>query len=134
MVFDVSLDRTNNSFMHFQGLNDKKKEKESCSGSQYMCELCGFCSERFHLPLGAWDVLRYFIVTLPGPSIISFCYSNTHGLGFIFCFKLRNGCHFLFCKYCSAFSEKLKDQRKNGPVNAHIISGPSLSTKHTNPI
>ena len=27
--------------------------------------LCGFCLERFPLPLGAWDGLRYFIVTLP---------------------------------------------------------------------
>ena len=26
--------------------------------------LCGFCLERFPLPLGAWDRLRYFIVTL----------------------------------------------------------------------
>ena len=31
--------------------------------------LCGFCLERFPLPLGAWDGLRYFIVALPGPSI-----------------------------------------------------------------
>ena len=31
--------------------------------------LCGFCSERFPLPLGAWDGLRYFIVALPEPSI-----------------------------------------------------------------
>ena len=27
-------------------------------------ELCGFCLERFPLPLGAWDGLRYFIVAL----------------------------------------------------------------------
>ena len=32
-------------------------------------QLCGFCSERLHLPLGAWDGLRYFIVTLREPSI-----------------------------------------------------------------
>ena len=25
------------------------------------------------------------------------------------------------------------DQRTNGPVNAHLISGPSKSTKHTKP-
>ena len=31
--------------------------------------LCGFCVERFPLPLGAWDGLRYFIVALPEPSI-----------------------------------------------------------------
>ena len=27
--------------------------------------LCGFCLERFPLPPGAWDGLRYFIVALP---------------------------------------------------------------------
>ena len=31
--------------------------------------LCGFCLERFRLPLGAWDGLRYFILALPEPSI-----------------------------------------------------------------
>ena len=31
--------------------------------------LCVFCLERFPLPLGAWDGLRYFIVALPEPSI-----------------------------------------------------------------
>ena len=31
--------------------------------------VCGFCSEGFPLPLGAWKGLRYFIVALPGPSI-----------------------------------------------------------------
>ena len=31
--------------------------------------LCGFCNELFSLPLGAWDGLCYFIVTLPWPSI-----------------------------------------------------------------
>ena len=30
----------------------------------WTAELC-FCSERFPLPLGAWDGLRYFIVALP---------------------------------------------------------------------
>ena len=30
---------------------------------------CGFCSERFPLPLCAWDGLRYFNVALPEPSI-----------------------------------------------------------------
>ena len=34
--------------------------------------LCGFCSERFPFPLGAWDGLRYFIVSLPEPSIYLF--------------------------------------------------------------
>ena len=31
--------------------------------------LCGFCLERFPLPLVAWDGLRYFIVALPEPFI-----------------------------------------------------------------
>ena len=31
--------------------------------------MCGFCSERFPLPLVTWDRLRYFIVVLPEPSI-----------------------------------------------------------------
>ena len=26
-----------------------------------------------------------------------------------------------------------EDQRTNGPLNAHLISGPSISTKHTKP-
>ena len=30
-----------------------------------------FCLEGFHLPLGAWDGLLYFIVALPGPSILA---------------------------------------------------------------
>ena len=34
--------------------------------------LCGFCLERFPLPLGALDGLRYFIVALPEPSIYYF--------------------------------------------------------------
>ena len=32
-------------------------------------QLCGFCSEGFPLPLGAWDRMRCFIVALPGPSL-----------------------------------------------------------------
>ena len=32
-------------------------------------QLCGFCLEKFPLPLGAWDGLRYFIVALPEPPI-----------------------------------------------------------------
>ena len=31
--------------------------------------LCGFCSERIPLPLGAWDGLRHFNLALPVPSI-----------------------------------------------------------------
>ena len=30
-------------------------------------------------------------------------------------------------------SGELKNQRTNGPVNAHLVSGPSISTKHTKP-
>ena len=31
--------------------------------------LCGFYLSGWQLPLGAWDMLRYFMVALPGPSI-----------------------------------------------------------------
>ena len=34
-----------------------------------LLQLCGFFSKRFLLPLGAWDGLRYFIVSLPWPSM-----------------------------------------------------------------
>ena len=44
------------------------EERASLSAVVYL-QLCCFCSERFTLPLGAWDVLRFFIVALPGPSI-----------------------------------------------------------------
>ena len=45
-------------------------------------KLCGFCLDRFPLPLGAWDVLRYFILALPEHSInyfgiLLFSYWNT---------------------------------------------------------
>ena len=44
------------------------EERANLSAVVYLL-LCGFCLERFPLPLGAWDWLRYFIVTLPEPSI-----------------------------------------------------------------
>ena len=44
------------------------EERANLSAVVYLY-LCGFCLERFPLPLGAWDGLRYFIVALPGPSI-----------------------------------------------------------------
>ena len=46
------------------------EEKANLSAVVYLY-VCGFCSERFPLPLGAcnWDGLRYFIVALPEPSI-----------------------------------------------------------------
>ena len=43
--------------------------------------LCGFCLERFFLPLGAWDGLRYFIVAIPEPSIN---YSEINSILFTF--------------------------------------------------
>ena len=45
------------------------EERANLSAIVYLL-ICGFCSERFPLPLSAWDGLRYyFIVALPGPSI-----------------------------------------------------------------
>ena len=44
------------------------EERANLSAVVYL-KLYGFCLERFPLPLGAWDGLRYFIVTLPEPSI-----------------------------------------------------------------
>ena len=44
------------------------EERENLSAIVYL-KLCGFCSEGFPLPLCALDVLRYFIVALPEPSI-----------------------------------------------------------------
>ena len=48
------------------------KERAYLSAIVYM-KLCGFCSKRFPLPLGAWYRLRYFIVALPGLSISLYC-------------------------------------------------------------
>ena len=45
-----------------------EKERATLSAIVYL-KLCGFCSERFPLPLDAWAGLRYLIATLPGPSI-----------------------------------------------------------------
>ena len=44
------------------------KERANLSVIVYLL-VCGFCEEGFPFPLGAWDRLRYFIVTLPGHSI-----------------------------------------------------------------
>ena len=44
------------------------EERANLSAVVYLY-LCGFCFERFPLPLGAWGGLRYFIVALPEPSI-----------------------------------------------------------------
>ena len=43
-------------------------ERANLSAVVYLL-LCGFCSERFPLPLGAWNGLCYFSVALPEPSI-----------------------------------------------------------------
>ena len=48
--------------------SEKSKLRANLSAVVYL-SLCGFCLERFPLPLGAWDGLRYFIVALPEPSI-----------------------------------------------------------------
>ena len=45
-----------------------REERAYLSAVVYLY-LCGFCLERFPLPLGALDGLRYFIVALPEPSI-----------------------------------------------------------------
>ena len=48
---------------------EREKERERADLSAIVCLWsCGFCSERFSLPVGAWDGLRYFNVALPGPS------------------------------------------------------------------
>ena len=44
------------------------EERANLSAVVYLL-LCGFCLERFPLPLGAWDGLRYFIVAPPELSI-----------------------------------------------------------------
>ena len=44
------------------------EKRDNLSAVVYLY-LCGFCLERFPLPLGAWDELRYLIVALPEPSI-----------------------------------------------------------------
>ena len=49
------------------------EERANLSAVVYLY-LYGFCSERFPLPLGTWDGLRYFIVALPEPSIYLFFY------------------------------------------------------------
>ena len=49
-------------------LDEFGEERANLSAVVYLL-LCGFCLERFPLPLGAWNGLRYFIVALPEPSI-----------------------------------------------------------------
>ena len=44
------------------------EERANSSAIVYLY-ICGFYSERFPFPLGAWDGLPYSIVALPEPSI-----------------------------------------------------------------
>ena len=44
------------------------EERANLTAIVYL-SLCGFCSQRFPLPLGAGDGLRYLTVALHGPSI-----------------------------------------------------------------
>ena len=44
-------------------------EKRANLSAVVYLQLYGFCLERFPLPLGVWDGLRYFIVALREPSI-----------------------------------------------------------------
>ena len=56
-------------YVSFSGsITSVGEERASLSAIVYLL-LCAFCSERFPLPVGAWDGLRYFIVVLPAPSI-----------------------------------------------------------------
>ena len=53
-------------YVSFSGLfTSVGEERANFSAIDY----CGFCSQRFPLPLGPLDRLRDFIVTLPEPSI-----------------------------------------------------------------
>ena len=44
-------------------------KKELICLQLFTCNYVLFLLERFPLPLGAWDGLRYFVVALPEPSI-----------------------------------------------------------------
>ena len=52
----------------FSLISSVGEERANLSAVVYLL-LCVFCLEKFPLPLGAWDGLRYFIVALPEPSI-----------------------------------------------------------------
>ena len=53
------------------------EERANLSAVVYL-QLCGFCLERFPLPLGVWDWLHYLIVALPEPSINYFSRLSKH--------------------------------------------------------
>ena len=56
-------------YVRCSGLNTSVGEERASLSVIVYLWLCGFCSERVPIPLGAWDRLRYFIVALPEPSI-----------------------------------------------------------------
>ena len=75
MVFEVGVScrilYSSDSYLYVScrgSITSVGEERASLSAIVYLW-LRGFCSERFHLPLGAWDGLRYVIVALPEPSI-----------------------------------------------------------------
>ena len=47
-------------FIYSGSITSVGEERANLSAVVYL-QLCGFCLERFPLPLGAWDGLRYFI-------------------------------------------------------------------------
>ena len=44
---------------------------------------------------------------------------------------MRSG--FIFSQELCPFQKNLEYLRTNGPINAHLISGPRISTEHTKP-
>ena len=58
-----------NEFDNFKKKSGNNKLSAVSVLSVSMLYFQSFCLERFPLPLGAWDGLRYFIVALPEPSI-----------------------------------------------------------------
>ena len=61
--------KNGNAYMNGSGSITSFGEERAISSAVIYLLLCGFCLERFPLPLGAWDGLHYFIVALPEPSI-----------------------------------------------------------------
>ena len=45
-------------------------------------------------------------------------------------FFINSALHF---RNFNVLQDPTQNQKTNGPVNAHLISGPSISTKHTKP-
>ena len=63
------------------------------------------------------------------------CIHNVTVVHALYCFAMFHDyyvdvCFFSFCVRCEP---EILNQRINGPVNAHLISGPSISIKHTKP-